>query len=268
MNNYLNLVEDMKKLGYNQYEAKAYIKLLEEWPVNGYTLSKNSGVPRSKIYEVLNNICKKQLVFEKETQNGVVYYPLEPDQLVDKLKKKYETIIENVEKETVQLFSKAKEQYSSKIITGRNNIFDFIRALVGKANERIDISIWKEEFIDLENSLEEAIKKNVKVKGIFFGDDNKLKNVLIHRRLETYLDEKEERYIIIIIDKREAVSGIISRGEESQVTWTNDFGAIDIMEDYIIHDVMINEYSNSLSEDERRKYEISMDKVRKNFYDH
>lgn len=267
MDNQLILIEEMKQLGLNQYEAKAYLKLLEQWPVNGYTLSKNSGVPRSRIYEVLNGLIKKQLAFEKNIENGMIYYPLEPDLLVKKLKKNYESIIDHVEKETTQLFVKSKEQYESKVITGRKNIFDFIELLLDKAHKRIDISIWEEEYTDLEQSFEDAIKRGVKIKGIYFGYDNKLKDVLTHRRLETYLEEKVERYIILIIDQREAVTGIISRDEESQVTWTNDYGVIDIMEDYIVHDLMINEYSRSLSEDERQKYETATDKVRKKFYE-
>lgn len=77
--------------------------------------------------------------------------------------------------------------------------------------------------------------------------------------------KKKERYIILIFDQKEAVTGIISRGEESQVTWTDDYGVIDIMEDYIVHDLMINEYSSSLSENERKKYEAATDNVRKKF---
>lgn len=267
MNNQQILIEEMKQLGLNEYEAKAYLKLLEKWPVNGYALSKNSGVPRSRIYEVLEGLSKKQLVFEKNIENGTIYYPLEPDLLVKKLKKNYETIIEHVAKETTQLFVINKEQYESKIVSGRKNIFDFIELLIEKAENRIDISIWQEEYSDLKEPFEEAVSRGVKIKGIFFGYDNELKNVLTHRRLETYLKEKEERYIIIIIDQKEAVSGIISRGEDSQVTWTNDFGAIDIMQDYIVHDLMINEYSNSLSDEDRQKYEMATDKVRKDFFE-
>lgn len=267
MDEQLILIEDMKQLGLNQYEAKAYLSLLEEWPVNGYTLSKNSGVPRSRIYEVLNSLTKKQFVLEKTIENGTVYYPLEPDMLVKKLKKNYESIIKHVEKETTQLFVKSKVKNESKVITGRNNIFEFIGLLLEKAKERIDVSIWQEEYKDLEKYFENALNQGIKIKGVFFGYDNKFSDVQTHRRLETYLDEKDERYIIIIIDRKEAITGIISRGEESQVTWTNDYGVIDIMEDYIVHDLMINIYSESLSEDEREKYESAMDKVRKDFFE-
>jgi len=266
MDNQLILIEEMKQLGLNQYEAKAYLSLLEEWPINGYILSKNSGVPRSRIYEVLNGLIKKQFVFEKKTETGSLYYPLEPNLLIKKLKKNYEALIQHVEIETTQLFTQKKEHYDSKIIVGRKNIFDFIKLLIDNVQTRIDISIWEEEYSDLKDFFASAINRGIKIKGLYFGYENELDDVFVHRRLETYLKEKDERYIILIFDQKEAITGIISRGENSQITWTNDYGVIDIMEDYIVHDLMINEYSSSLSDLERQKYEFAMDKVRKNFF--
>ncbi|BES65721.1 TrmB family transcriptional regulator [Gottschalkiaceae bacterium SANA] len=266
MENQLILLEEMRQLGLNKYEAKAYLKLLEDWPLNGYALSKNSGVPRSRIYEVLESLTKKQLVFEKTIENGVVYYPLEPELLVKKIKRNYESMIRHVEQETTQLFVKSKVKNESKVITGRRNIFEFIGLLLEKAQRRIDVSIWQEEYQDLAIPFKESINRGVQVKGIYFGHDNQFEDVLTHRRLMTYLEEKAERYIIIIIDQKEAVTGIISRGEESQVTWTNDYGVIDIMEDYIVHDLMINVYSEKLTKEDQEKYEQEMDQVRKKFY--
>lgn len=45
MNSESLIIENMKKLGLSEYEVKAYLKLLEKYPVNGYTLSKNLGIP-------------------------------------------------------------------------------------------------------------------------------------------------------------------------------------------------------------------------------
>ncbi|MFK4784927.1 TrmB family transcriptional regulator [Fusobacterium sp. MFO224] len=267
MDENLRLLEDMKKLGLNQYEAKAYTKLLEEFPLNGYSLSKISGVPRSKIYEVLDNLLKKQLVFSKKTESGLVYFPLEPKLFISKIKQNYESILKNVEEKTNELYLKNIIHYDSKILSGRKEIFSFLNLIIGLANKRIEISIWEEEFFQLSDSLLEAEERGVVIKGLYFGYNNKLKNVLTHRRIETYLSEKEERNIIVIIDRKEAITGIVSRGEVSQVSWTNDPGIIDITSDYIVHDLMVNMYSNSLSGSDRKKYEDAMDKVRKEYFE-
>ncbi len=40
------------------------MSLLEKHPLNGYGLSKVSGIPRSRIYDVLQNLEDKQIVFK------------------------------------------------------------------------------------------------------------------------------------------------------------------------------------------------------------
>lgn len=261
-----NIIEEMKQLGLNKYETKAYLALLEEWPVNGYMLSKNSGVPRSRIYEVIESLIKKEFVFEKHEENGDVFYPLEPENMISKIRKNYDVIISNVEKETKKLYLKNEIKNDSKIIRGLSNIYNFIESMLAKADMRVDISIWEEDLIKLQPAFEKVIRKDLSIKGIFFGENNIFKEVISHRRLSTYLSEKSERYIIIVIDNKEAVTGVISRGDDSQLTWTNDFGVIDVLLDYIIHDIMINVYSSELNEDERRKYEDRLDKCRNEFY--
>ncbi len=48
------ILETLKNLNFTEYEAKAYLALLEESPLTGYAVAKNSGVPRSRIYEILD----------------------------------------------------------------------------------------------------------------------------------------------------------------------------------------------------------------------
>ena len=76
MDHELLIMNNMKRLGFSEYECKAYLKLLEDFPINGYTLSKNSGIPRSRIYEVLKNLIDKQMVFEQAEEKNKLYYPV------------------------------------------------------------------------------------------------------------------------------------------------------------------------------------------------
>ncbi|MFF2857390.1 helix-turn-helix domain-containing protein, partial [Peribacillus sp. NPDC058002] len=41
-----NILDTLKNLNFTEYEAKAYLALLEESPLTGYAVAKNSGVPR------------------------------------------------------------------------------------------------------------------------------------------------------------------------------------------------------------------------------
>ncbi len=56
------IIKELQKLGFSQYECKAYIGLLKHSPVTGYEVSKQTGVPRSMIYEVLGKLMDKGAV--------------------------------------------------------------------------------------------------------------------------------------------------------------------------------------------------------------
>lgn len=266
MENNLLIIEDMKKLGLSEYEVKAYLKLLEQYPVNGYTLSKNSGIPRSRIYEVLDSLKNKQLVFEQIEEKTTLYQPIEPKLLVNKFKNNFDNILNHVEEYTEKVYSQRQNDNELIVIKGRNKIIDFVNALISEAQKRIAVSIWEDEINDISKALNDAIGRGVMLRGIYFGKNNLFKELVPHRRIERYLSEKNERYMTIIIDGIYVVGGIVSRGEESQVTWTKDIGFVEMSEDYIAHDLMVNLYSNKLEQDERKEYEDYLDNIRKDYY--
>lgn len=267
MDHDMMLVEEMKHFGLTQYESIAYLKLLEDYPLNGYLLSKKSGVPRSRIYEVIDHLIEKGMIFERKEENASVYYPLEPKLFLSNVREDYAKRFNHVEEETKKRYHRHAKPYEHKIIVGKTKIFSVMNALIRTAEKRIDVSIWEEEFEVLAEEFRQAIERGARVKGIYFGHHNPFAEVLTHRRISTYLQEKAERYIIIVIDDKEAVTGIISRGEESQLSWTNDIGVIDITKDYIVHDLMVNGYSDDLDEDARAEYEAKLDKIRAKYYE-
>ena len=44
------------QLGFSEYEARAYLALLQRNPLNGYELAKVSGLPRANVYAVLQKL--------------------------------------------------------------------------------------------------------------------------------------------------------------------------------------------------------------------
>ncbi len=260
------IVEDMKKLGFSEYEIKAYLKLLEQYPVNGYTLSKNSGIPRSRIYEILDSLKSKQMVFEEIEGDSTLYHPIEPTLLVSKLRNNFEKIFNNVDEYTNRVYSQETSDNKLVGITGRNNIISCLNALIVEAKTRIAVSIWEEEIKEISKSIDEAKKRGVLLKGIYFGKNNPYEELVTHRRIERYLSEKKERYMTVTIDGTHVIYGVISRGEDSKVTWTKDPGFVDMSEDYICHDLMVNLYSNKLEGEEREEYEKFLDNARCNYF--
>ncbi len=266
MDKHSRIMDDMKKLGFSEYECKAYLTLLEEYPLNGYTLSKYSGVPRSRIYEVLKNLIAKQVVFEQAEEKNKIYYPVEPDIFVKKLKKDYENIFQHLSDYAGTLYSQKKQENKLVVIQGRENIIDFLGLLIKGAQKRIAMSVWDQEIRELLPELDQAQERGVMLRGIYFGEDIPYDTLVTHRRIKRYMAEKKQRYISFIIDGAHAVSGVVSKGKDSKVTWTKDEGFIEVSEDYIAHDLIVNLYSASLSGEAYEAYEAFADGVHNQYF--
>ncbi len=62
MSEYSKLILKLMELGFTEYESKVYLTLLTKGPLYASELSLHSGVPRTKIYEAIKSLMKKQLV--------------------------------------------------------------------------------------------------------------------------------------------------------------------------------------------------------------
>ncbi len=257
---------DMKTLGFSEYECKAYLKLLEEFPLNGYALSKASGIPRSRIYEVLKNLIDKQMVFEQAEKKTKVYYPMEPRIFIKKLKSHYAKLFEDLSEYAGALYQEPKQDDKLVVISGRENIISFLKLLIQGAQKRVALSIWEEEIKELTGELDDALDRGVKLRGIYFGKNSAYPSLVPHRRIDRYMAEKKERYLSIIIDSTHAISGIMSRGAAAKVTWTRDEGFIEVSEDYIAHDLVVNLYSASLDPETYKKFENFADNVHDHYF--
>jgi sugar-specific transcriptional regulator TrmB len=263
-----SVIHDMKKLGFSAYEVKAYMSLLEQYPVNGYGLSKESGIPRSRIYEVLNSLEEKQVVFKQQDGDALVYYPLEPKLLIRKLREELNEIIERVDQIANSQFNRNRDDQRMIVIKDREKIINLLKLLINEAQSRIALSIWEEEIEELMEPLREAENRDIQIRGIYFGTSIPFSTMTTHRRIDRYLLEKKERHISVILDGEQVIWGVISRGSNSSVTWIKDPGFVEMSEDYISHDIIINQYAETLHGEAKNNFETFSDFSRKKYFEY
>ncbi|MDR4442476.1 TrmB family transcriptional regulator, partial [Bacillus cereus] len=79
-----------------QYECKAYIGRLKQSPVTGNEVSKQTGLPRSMIYEVLGKLMDKGAVHIVPSE-PVKYVPVAAKELMKRMRKDFEKTFEFVD---------------------------------------------------------------------------------------------------------------------------------------------------------------------------
>jgi sugar-specific transcriptional regulator TrmB len=182
----------LETLGLTEYEAKAYISLVEKGTSTAGDLSALSEIPHSKIYEVLMRLEKRNLV---ETQKGrpILFKAVKPStalegvetQLKNELKKEFtekRAIIENGYKKRVTEISNAQKTiieeletlYETKetaepsedivwTIQGQTNLNTQAKEIILYASKDVRLRLTHDDFTEFEPTIKTAISKGVKI---------------------------------------------------------------------------------------------------------
>lgn len=82
----------MESLGLTSYEIKVYLSLLETGSMTASDISKKSGVPYSKIYEVLNSLQDNGCL-ESDSSRPQKFFPKSPGTAIEAMKMRIESSI-------------------------------------------------------------------------------------------------------------------------------------------------------------------------------
>ena len=85
-------IETLKKLGFTEYEAKAYISLVGFGMATAREIQETSGVPQGRIYSVLRSLSNKNFI-EVQDGNPSYFYAENPGTILNKLKTETEVPI-------------------------------------------------------------------------------------------------------------------------------------------------------------------------------
>jgi len=128
----------MESLGLTSYEIKVYLSLLEQGSMTASDISKISGVPYSKIYEVLNSLDNK-VWLESDSSRPQKFYPKSPSTALEAVRLQKEIEIKNneeiIKNELIPIYEKSgiREKPEIWVVRGFYNI-------AGKVNEIIQNS--------------------------------------------------------------------------------------------------------------------------------
>ncbi len=82
----------LKEFGLTEYEAKAYVSLVESGALAASELSRIASIPYSKIYEIIGNLERKGWV-ESEQGRPSKYYAKAPSTALESSRVRFETTL-------------------------------------------------------------------------------------------------------------------------------------------------------------------------------
>ena len=259
----------LRDLGFTEYEAKVYLTLLKVAPVSAYAVARDSGVPRSKVYGVLEGMVGRGVVFVSHSEPAG-YAPLPPGELVRARKRESEEVLEAAEEgleEWAEQENGPADDERIWDIKGRKEILSRLRELIGRAEERILLQIWSEDAPELSQDLEAASERGVEVTVVAYGDpDYPFARVYLHDPgPEIITPEYGGRWIILCVDAREVVAGVVSPEDVAKAAWSAHPGIVMPITEQVKHDLYIAEMLSSHREVLEEAYGPSLEHLRAKF---
>lgn len=228
-----HITENLARFGFSTYETKAYIALLNKNPVTGYELAKNSRIPPSKIYEVLNKLLSKSMVIPMQT-HPIKYIPQDVKLFLKNIKDETTRAIETLEKSLPQ----GRTDVSHYIwqVTDRSELMHKAKTLVEESNREILVSGWPNELRELVPALEK--KKRLHVAAVVYGDLSlRVGAVYCHTITHIKRSEKGGREFTLVTDNSNLLQAIIPGPRSITGVWTTNETLVDVAKDFILHDI-------------------------------
>jgi len=104
-------VKALRMLGLTEYEARAYITLLELGEAEASEISRSSGIPRTRIYDVLSKLESRGLIQGVRGSRPILYMAMPPSKA---LNPKKEAVLKELE-DTVSFLNKLYEEKAPKM---------------------------------------------------------------------------------------------------------------------------------------------------------
>lgn len=234
------IVAEIQKLGFSQYESKAYISLLQNSPITGYELSKRSTVPRSMIYEVINKLVERGAVYTIPS-DPIKYSPVPARELLKRVRRNMDTTFDFLDKSLGSL-EQAVDVNVISHINGYEPVMDEITSLIDGAKQELWISAWEPQTSAIQSHVQQAEERNVKVLSMVFGNDDCQLGVTFHHDYmppEVVKHRIGGKLTIIARDKEEVVIAFFLDNSTAWAVKTHDPALVLVATEFIRHDIMI-----------------------------
>ena len=158
----MEVVPALQRLGFAEYEARAYVALVQAGPSNGYELAKASGIPRANVYGVLDRLAARRAVLRVDEPGGTRYAAVPPAELMRRLGDEFRGVADAAGT-ALEALEAASEHEPVVNLRGYPALLDQARAAIGGAARTLLLAVWRPEATALAHDVARAADRNVAI---------------------------------------------------------------------------------------------------------
>jgi len=163
------LVQDLRLIGFTEYEARVYIQLLRQSPATAYEIAKACGVPRPNTYNALDSLSKRGSV-QPVSENPLRYVAAPPDRHLMAIGRRTMAVCDQLVHELSRLGTPDDDPYVWNV-QGDAAIHRKIGELIEQSRTSIRAKASTEMLRGHAKALRAAAKRGVELLIVLFGTD-------------------------------------------------------------------------------------------------
>lgn len=242
-------MDDLARLmaiGFTEYEARVFVALLNAHPATGYQVSKQSGVPRSMVYEALGRLYARGAVLRTDDRHATLYSPVPPDTLLDRYLESQAQLVQTLRHDLGALYASTPEE-RVWTIAGRPATLAYAGQLVREARAELWLVLADADLPVLSDDVIAACARGVAIRVLLTGTGSlPCGHVARHPPLESELQAVTTLLLIVADDK---TCLIAHSGEEMAATITSNRHLIFIARQFVWMELFTQRLSERLGTD-------------------
>lgn len=193
-----SLLEELAGIGFTEYEAKVYLALLQENPCTGYQLSKQSGVPRSMVYETLKRLHGRGAALETIEGRSTLYRPLPPQVLLDRHEREHRQLLDDLRAGLTGLYTADNDEHVWTL-SGKSTVMAYARQMLQEAQSETYLVLTDADLHALQPDIISAHKRGASINALLTGEgDLAVGRVARHPPLESELQDLTAMMLVAV----------------------------------------------------------------------
>jgi HTH-type transcriptional regulator, sugar sensing transcriptional regulator len=269
INNLLaEISDDLRALGFTDYEMRAYLALLRDSPATAYQVSKESGLPRANVYPALEALTKKGAA-QPVTESPARYVPVPPEVLFARLVQDVDAQCRRVASKLSRLRQSNGEEFVWSL-RGDGAIRDKIESMIASVRSHIWIKAHLRMLEPHRDALLHAASRGVQVILILFGDPASLAEFKLDPPSRVYMHEGNgfevglaNTLITVTRDFEEALT--VNAAEGGFGAYTRNLPVVNMAESLIRHEIYLAEIFGQFGREIEATFGPALVSLRRNY---
>lgn len=260
-----DLIEKLKDLGFNTYEAKVYLALLKHHPATGYEISKESSVPQARAYDTLKALENRGIVVSTAGK-PVTYLPIAPEELLSRWERSFKSSIGYLREALPSMSNETIEPILN--LRGKESIIKHVEEMIAHAKQNIFLGIWRKDALRFEAPLRAAAQRGIDIKVVGYnGVDFDFCEVYQHGLARDIESSLGGRWLIMSVDDAEGMVGNLPVGEKiPKAVYTRNEGIVFIIKELVVHDIFLLDVEETLQSEIEKVYGKNLLKLRQKIF--